>query len=136
MKIIEGIKHKGNPFEIPDCSRNDLPQFFKDVGYKVGVEIGVYKGAYTKHFCKAGLKIYGVDPWKPYSDFDIDSENRKKRQDFLYQHTKRELSPYKNCTLIRKLSMEASKDFEDESLDFVYIDGNHRFKYEIGRAHV
>lgn len=25
--------------------------------------------------------------------------------------------------------MEAVKDFDDESVDFVYIDGNHEFKY-------
>lgn len=131
MKIIEGIKHKGQPFEIPDCSRNDLPEFFKEMGYKTGVEIGVYKGEFMKLFCKAGLKMFGVDPWKPYGDFDIVAENRIDRQEFLYGHVKRMLAPYKNVKLIRKLSTEAVNDFEDESLDFVYIDGNHCLKYVI-----
>ena len=131
MKLITGIKHKGKPFEIPNCSRNDLPEFFKEIGYKVGVEIGVYKGEFAKLFAKEGLKIYGIDPWKPYAGFDIDSENRTRRQNFLYGHTKRLLSPYKNVVLIRKTSMEALKYFKNETLDFVYIDGNHYLKYVV-----
>jgi hypothetical protein len=31
--------------------------------------------------------------------------------------------------MVRKKSMDAVKDFEDESLDFVYIDGHHGFKF-------
>ena len=130
MEIFKGIKQlKGNPVEIPDCSRLGLPEFFKQMGFKVGVEIGVYKGAFLEKFCEAGLEIYGIDPWRPYVDFDIEQDNRKSRQEFLYQHTKKALAPYDNVTLIRKLSMEALADFEDGSLDFVYIDGNHKLKY-------
>ena len=36
---------------------------------------------------------------------------------------------YPNCKIIRKTSMEATKEFKDKSIDFVYIDGNHTFKY-------
>ena len=58
MKIIDGIKLKGRPAEIPGCSRGDLPQFFVDMEYKIGAEIGVYKGAFVEKFCKAGsIKI-------------------------------------------------------------------------------
>ena len=32
-------------------------------------------------------------------------------------------------TLIKKTSMEALSDFADDRLDFVYIDGNHSFKF-------
>ena len=56
MDLIEGIKHKGRPFEIPDCSRDNLPKFFKQMGYKAGAEIGVYMGAFSEKFCKAGLR--------------------------------------------------------------------------------
>ncbi len=126
MKILDGIKLKGRGVEIPDCSRDDLPEFFVEMGFRVGAEIGVYKGEFSEKLCKAGLKIYGIDPWAVYDEYDL---NPQARQDFLYGHAQRILAAYPDCTLIRKTSMEAVKDFEDESLDFVYIDGHHGFKY-------
>lgn len=130
MKIIEGIKHSGRPFEIPDCSRDDLPEFFKEMGYKVGAEIGVYKGHFTKKFCEVGLKMYGVDLWRPYKDFDSEKDNRIERQEVLYHKAQRNLRGL-DAILIRKTSVDAVNDFKDESLDFVYIDGNHKLKYVI-----
>ena len=132
MKIIEAVKnYKGKPFEIPDASRDELPEFFKEMGYKIGAEIGVYKGYFTKRFAKTGLKIYGIDLWQPYPDFDRVDDNRKARQDELYIRATTFLSRYKEVNLIRKTSMEAVKDFKDESLDFVYIDANHKLKYAV-----
>lgn len=127
MKLIDAIKHQGRPFEIPDCSRDDLLQFFVDMGYKIGAEIGVYKGEFSEKFAKAGLKLYAIDPWRVYKDYN--HPQGQQRLDFQYEHTKRVLAPYPNCKIIRKTSMEAVEDFEDESLDFVYIDANHEFRY-------
>lgn len=128
MKLIDGIKLKGSPAEIPDCSRDDLPQFFVEMGFKVGAEIGIHKGAFTEKFCQAGLKMYAIDPWMAYKGAGRTQEEQT-RQDFLYGHTQRTLAPYKDCQIIRKTSMEALKDFEENSLDFVYIDGDHRFLF-------
>lgn len=128
MKLIDGLKLKGRPAEIPDCSRDDLPEFFVEMGFKAGAEIGIHKGAYTEKFCKAGLKMYAIDPWMAYIGAGR-TQQEQARQDFLYGHTQRALAPYKDCTIIRKTSMDALKDFETESLDFVYIDGDHRFPF-------
>lgn len=130
MRLVEAIKQKGGPFEIPDCSRNDLPAFFKELGFKVGVEIGVYKGFFTKQLGEVGLKVFGVDPWMPYPGFDRAVDDRIERQEYLYHRAQRETRGL-DVTLIRKISMDAVKDFEDESLDFIYIDGNHRLKYAV-----
>jgi hypothetical protein len=137
--IKKGLKLKGSPAEIPDTTRLDLPEFFKEMGFKVGVEIGVYKGIFTKEFCDAGIKMFGIDPWIAYKNY----RNRKKfttknltkyqkRQDLLYNYTLKHLKEYIDsglCEIIRKTSMDAVGNFEDESLDFVYIDGNHGFKF-------
>jgi len=128
MKLLDAIKQPGAPFIIPDCSRYDLPEFFKEMGYAVGAEIGVYKAGFTEMFASAGLRIYGIDPYLSYDDH---IEGRQHREDFLHRHAQRVLAPYSNATLIRKTSMEAVKDFEKESLDFVYIDGNHGLKYVV-----
>ncbi len=127
MILSNAIKLKGKPFEIPDCSRDDLPSFFKEMGFKVGAEIGVYKGDFSKKLCEAELKLYAIDPWRIYKDFG--NSRGQERLDFQYEHTKRVLAPYPNCKIVRKTSMEAVLDFPDNSLDFVYIDANHEFRY-------
>lgn len=113
MKLIDAIKHKGNPYRVPNCSRDELPKFFVNSGFKVGAEIGVFKGDFIEKFCKAGLTMYGIDPWTNRSH--------------MFQSVRARLRGYKNCTLIRKTSMEAVIDFQPRSLDFVYIDADHRF---------
>ncbi len=128
MDLINAIKQKGGPFEIPNCPRDNLPQFFVDMGFKIGAEIGVYKGAFTEKFAKAGLRMFAIDPWMAYQGAGR-TQQEQNRQNFLYEHTQRTLAPYPNCTIIRSTSMDALKYFEDGSLDFVYIDGDHSFKH-------
>lgn len=127
MKLIDAIKHKGKPFHVPDCSRDELPKFLKERDLQTGAEIGVCRGKFTQKLCQAGLTIYGIDPWL---SFEGQGRNAKlqEMQDFNYRKSKKLLSTYSNLTLIRKTSMEALSDFEPNTLDFVYIDGDHRFK--------
>ena len=70
MKIIDGIETlKGMAVEIPNCGRDDLPEFFVEMGYKVGAEIGVHQGIFSEKLCQAGLKIYAIDLWSYYKDY-------------------------------------------------------------------
>ena len=46
----------------------------------------------------------------------------------LYEEARKRLSKYPNSKIIRKKSLEAAEDFDDESLDFVFIDADHRFR--------
>ena len=126
MKLFDALKEKGNPYWIPDSSRDALPEFFMQLGFKTGVEIGVDEGEYTESFAKAGLIIYGVDPWKVYEDYN--NRENQPELDSKYDHTRIRLAPYPNGNIIRKTSMDALADFKDNSLDFVYIDGNHQFR--------
>lgn len=126
--LLDEIKNTGSPYEIPNISRDDLPQFFVDRGYKVGAEIGTAQGEYTEKFCQNGLTIYAIDPWIAYGGYDKSPEHQK-ALDSHYQTAKERLSNYPNCKIIKKTSMKAVADFADNSLDFVYIDGNHEFKY-------
>jgi len=109
-------------------TREELPNFFKEMGYKVGIEIGTHKGEFTELFCKEGLTTYTVDPWIGFSGQGR-SQKLQEIQDGYYVEAKKRLSIYPNCNIIRKTSMDAVSDFEDGSLDFVYIDGNHSFKH-------
>lgn len=132
MKIKDGLRLSGWKTIIPDCSRDDLPDFFIEMGYKVGAEIGVWDGKYGRILAKSGLKIYGVDPYICYEDALALLD--QKQLDKKYQNALKILAPC-DYTIIKKFSMEAVKDFADESLDFVYIDGNHAFKYVVEDIH-
>lgn len=129
MKILDAIKTlKGSPVEIPDCSRDDLPQFFKEMGYKVGAEIGVLRGEFTEKLCQSGLEVYAIDAWKNYLDYH--RHPHEEPYEVMYNLTRKRLAPY-NCKIIRKTSMEAVTSFKANSLDFVYIDGNHKLRHVI-----
>jgi SAM-dependent methyltransferase len=123
---IDILKEKGRPYKIPDALRDELPEFFKKLGFKVGAEIGVLRGEFTEKLCRAGLKMYAIDPWEYYKNYKRHPQEEK-MEDIMAEATKR-LAPY-DCTLIKKSSMEALEDFKDDSLDFVYIDGNHSIRY-------
>ena len=133
MKFFDTVRQiSGRPARIPGCSRMDFPQFLVQRGYKVGAEIGVYKGEFTERFCQAGLKMYAVDSWMAFPGQGR-TQQVQERQDFLYGHACRTLAPYgispEDGTIIRKTSMDAVGDFADGSLDFVYIDGDHSFRH-------
>jgi len=135
MKLLEAIKtQKGAPYWIPDCTRADLPTLFKELGFKVGVEIGVSWAQNIIDYCEAGLEIYGIDPWQDSRDntyrkiISIPGKYAKTIND-VYNYAIERTKKYPNCHLVRKTSLEASDDFEKRSLDFVYIDGNHAFGY-------
>ena len=116
-----------SPFWI-NCNRlTDLPQLFKELNFKVGAEIGVLKGQYSEILCQAlpDTKIYSIDPWVYYPVYK--NFRRAHNYEPLYQEAKQRLSVYPNNEIIRKSSLEAVNDFEDGSLDFVFIDADHRF---------
>jgi hypothetical protein len=110
------------------CSRwRTIPRLFRKLGFTNGAEIGVWRGYFSKFLIKDNpkLKLYSIDAWIAYGDptanFDQETMDR------YYLETKNRLKPY-NCKVIRAWSTDAAKKFENESLDFVYIDANHDYK--------
>lgn len=98
-------------------------------GNLIGVEIGTFKGENAKNIL-GRLKIktlYLVDPYIKYSEYH-DFEYRD-IDDNLFSEAKRMVRKYKNnVEFIRKFSSDAISDIPD-NLDFVYIDGNHDYKF-------
>jgi hypothetical protein len=129
--IWKHFHFSGNQRPIPWGSsmrytRDRLGRLFADAGYTVGAEVGVREGKFSRVLCKANpdLHLFCVDPWMPYGG----RKYTKEKQDGLFEIAKKTLAPY-NVTFIRKTSMEGVKDFKENSLDFVYIDGNHLFDF-------
>jgi len=120
-----------SPVEIPNMIRENLAELFGELGFTVGAEIGVLYGAFSKQICQKNpnLKLYCIDPYLAYDGF-IPGPLDQKAQDDIYEACRETMAPY-NHEFIRKTSVEAAKDFKDESLDFFYLDANHRFEHVV-----
>jgi len=127
MRIIDGLELPGRKVEIPDCNRDDLPEFFREMGFRMGAEIGVRLGLFSEKLAAGGQLVYAIDPWLDYEDY---RESHTMKMEQFYKEAKQRLSGL-TCKIIRKKSMEALEDFEDGSLDWVYIDGNHSLPYVV-----
>ena len=112
-----GCKHGG---------RDKLGELFYELGFNKGVEIGVHKGEFSKILCEKNpnIELTCIDPWKGGNG----RHNLQGKKDKLFKIAVRRLTPF-NTKILRKASMDALEDFEDGSLDFVYIDGNHHFDF-------
>lgn len=117
------------PIEIPNVGRNNLAALLHELDFKTGAEIGAGEGKYSQILLEANprMELYGVEPWTPYegyTDFTEKSIFKTSRE-----NAKKRLSSSSNYEFIEEFSMNAVKKFQDESLDFVYIDANHEDPY-------
>jgi len=123
-----------NPLEIPDVGRDDLAQLFGQLGFKNGVEVGTEYGEYAETLCKSNphLQLDCVDPYLAYKDYRDHTSQAKLNG--IYEQATQRLAPY-HVSMIRVTSEAASCAYRDESLDFVYLDGNHALPYVIADLH-
>jgi predicted O-methyltransferase YrrM len=104
------------------------------------VEIGVWKGKSAAFMAVEiinsgkNIRFDCVDTWEG-SEEHIDPNsgffepNLVNDKDWLYKHFLENISPVKEIiTPIRKPSLEAVKLYDDESLDFVFIDAAHDYE--------
>lgn len=135
MSTLEHIAKKYNldlsqksPIAIPNMIRADLAELFHELAFRSGVEIGVAAGVFSETLMNGNprLRMWGVDPYEPHTGY----------RDYVHRSTfeeleggaKARLGENPQYTFVKKYSLDAAKDFEDSTLDFVYIDGNHCFE--------
>ncbi len=122
-------KKKERTFILHLISSRNLVKKNKNIE---GCEVGVYKGEYStqiiNHFKKNGLsvKLHLIDPWKVDSDF---KEYGNEVLEKAYKEVKLKFQDMQNIKIHRENSESASKHFDNLSLDFAYIDGNHDYEF-------
>ena len=125
-----GIKDYGDkfPIDLPDFTRWDMAKMFHDLRFKVGAEIGTEKGVFMEVLCKQipGVHLHCIDPWVPY-DSGVERHSNEQFVKDAYANAQKLAEKY-HCDLLRMDSMKALHQFKDNSLDFVYIDGDHRYE--------
>lgn len=106
-----------------------LPSIFKDLGFKVGAEVGVHKGEWSSRILRRlpGLKLFLIDLWESYPGYK-DFPAAKVSEAY---YTAIELTKGFDVQFIKEWSHKAANQFMDESLDFVYLDANHTYEYVV-----
>jgi len=96
----------------------------------VGVEVGSGAGGNAVNILsgwKEITKLWCVDCWliyQGYTDFIKESDQTQLRNECIIATVF-----HPRMHIIIDLSVEATKRFKDKSVDFVYIDANHAYKY-------
>lgn len=106
---------------------------FKEIAVSnpVCCEIGVYEALFSERInirCNPSI-LYLIDPWE-----EIDKHNKEKYSEYNQNlRCKRVREKFKNqinknkIKLLRYKSNEAVKYISDNSIDFIYIDGDHSY---------
>lgn len=131
-------KNIGDFIEVPKEEQRAcaILERIKDTQNPVGAEVGVFTGQLSKRLLgRDDLTLYMVDSWKEHdkeSEYtksgDYHGQLSQTYQDNLYQYTKDVVSfAGERAKVVRKDSLIAAADFEDESLDFVFLDADHTY---------
>jgi len=101
--------------------------FIKEKIGLVGVEIGIYKGENTKNIFESLpiKKLYLVDPYEVYEGYP-EQPTPLKDAEIISSYR---LSKYKDKSHFIKLKASDAVHLIPDDLDFVYIDGNHKYEY-------
>jgi hypothetical protein len=117
------------PAEFPEClPRQHLPGYLHLIGARVGVEVGVQRGEFSEHLLEHwGGKLFMVDAWRyqPAGYRDAANVSDAEHQANYLEAKAVERKFANRAVIMRGLSVEMSRRFADEALDFVYLDANH-----------
>jgi predicted O-methyltransferase YrrM len=91
------------------------------------VEIGSYSGEGTVVIAKHFKEVMAVDPWM--NGYDInDVASQQCPMKFVFEAFKERTTPLGNVLYTRGKSLDVLEYFKDGQLDFIYIDGDHRYE--------
>lgn len=140
-EVLKGIENHIATNSWPHIYYDVLPKIISEKGYRNVVEIGVALGGHAETLLQnTQIQTYfGIDPYlynyDPNDGFSKDvasytSLGGQANFDSLYEWVKEvRLKPFQErCCLLREFSTKAATSFPDESIDCIFIDGDHRYE--------
>jgi predicted O-methyltransferase YrrM len=101
---------------------------------KVGAEVGVWAGSFSQQILEVAQprRLYLIDPWQVRMEETyataVYGRNAGVDMDKLHRSVVDRFRTDARVTVMRMTSAEALASFDDEALDFVYIDGDHAYE--------
>jgi hypothetical protein len=121
------------PISIGGVTRLSLAGWCAELRFRRIVEVGVRRADYTTVLAAANprARIIGVDPWAIYDGYLIGAtrDNTTEHIEGHYARACARAERFPNIRYIRSFSVEAAAEFKPDSIDMVYIDGNHAAEY-------
>lgn len=105
-------------------TRKEFATLIDKRGWKRGVEVGAYAGEFSEHLLASSQleMLYSVDKWRDTGDGDYYPAMP------AFRNCQSRLDRFGNRSqMLRMDSQQAASEFEDGSLDFVYLDAGHDF---------
>ena len=113
-------------------NRTQLVNPATDVQVDIAVEVGVWRGDFSYAMINSlkPEKFYGVDPYELFEGMVSAPGPDFRNQTSLDRLAETVANRFTNAghELIRKKSVDAAKQFSDNSIDVVYIDGDHTYE--------
>lgn len=103
-------------------NRRALIYFIKGLKFKIGAEVGVRTGQFSKFILEnTDMILYSIDPWEDNQELSNANE--------VYNFAVNLLKPFgERSIMVKGYSPKICTNFQDNSLDFVYIDGLHTYE--------
>lgn len=108
-----------------------LYNLFKEKGTITGVEIGVHEGVNATFLLETlpNLNLVGIDPYDSYIDWNGLDINYNYGEFMAVKLKGEEVeSKFERFKILKLTSDDAVSEFEDNSLDFVFVDGLHTYE--------
>lgn len=124
------IEELGDAYPQEWISNKGLVPYIKRHGDNLkGIEIGTCRAESTAYFlekCPNIDLLTTIDPYKGYQDWN--GEITQETVDRFMEVAKKNLKKYgKRVKMLREESVNAADKFDDESVDFIFVDGDHSY---------
>ncbi len=140
LDIVKNIETHARTSGWGNLYYDVLSKVIQEQRYRTVVEVGVALGGHAEHILRTTsvTDYFGVDPYQCYDGNDSFQQDisgysslpLQENFDYLCQWVADvRLKPFESrCHLIRKPAAEAASSFSDESVDCIFIDGDHRYE--------
>jgi GR25 family glycosyltransferase involved in LPS biosynthesis len=110
--------------------RYELPFLLKKLGITgPAIELGVAQGFFSGDLLDRGVEfLYSVDAWQHIPNIRGDGNFPQEWHDNNYAMTVDRLSKHKNSSILRMMTVEASREFPDNFFSLVYHDADHSYE--------